>query len=115
MLGRVGMTAGLVWLIALTGCGQPTPPTFDRDRLSYPEEARNTVAGDTGQNGPRPQFCDATTPGGCGDGGVCVPVSCEGLGLNCGDAPDGCGSQMNCGDCPAGTACVGNVCGGAAQ
>jgi hypothetical protein len=39
----------------------------------------------------------------------CVPHSCLGQGLNCGNINDGCGNPINCGTC--GDAGVNTVCG----
>jgi len=70
-----------------------------------------------------PETCGATSPGVCGqgvttlpDGGVnCVPLTCAGLGFNCGPAGDGCGRSLNCGTCNGQDSCGGGgtsgVCG----
>ena len=54
--------------------------------------------------------------GGGGGGGTCRPDTCVELGLNCGEADDGCGGQLSCGMCEVmGEACgaggTANVCG----
>jgi N-acetylneuraminic acid mutarotase len=36
---------------------------------------------------------------------ACVPQTCTGLGLNCGQAGDGCGGTLDCGTCPSGQVC----------
>jgi len=45
---------------------------------------------------------------------ACVPTTCAALGLNCGQAGDGCGGTLNCGTCPTGKVCgwgsTPNVC-----
>jgi hypothetical protein len=44
----------------------------------------------------------------------CSPKSCNGVGAECGTAPDACGGVVSCGKCPAGTYCGGggpNRCG----
>lgn len=41
---------------------------------------------------------------------VCVPTTCEGLGLECGMISDGCGMTANCGTCPSGI-CSEGFCG----
>jgi hypothetical protein len=45
---------------------------------------------------------------------TCVPTTCAALGLNCGQAGNGCGGTLNCGSCPAGQVCgwgsTPNVC-----
>lgn len=108
----MGVRAGgllLLSLFALAGCGQPTPPRFDRDRIPVAEEPVNTLVGDTGQNTPRPGSCSATGSE-CSDAGVCVPTTCDALGVVCGEAPDGCGTVLNCGLCGVGAVCVDNAC-----
>jgi hypothetical protein len=47
--------------------------------------------------------------------GTCVPNTCEGLGLSCGAANDGCGNQLDCGMCQTsngGGTCVPRSCDG---
>jgi N-acetylneuraminic acid mutarotase len=45
---------------------------------------------------------------------ACVPKTCSQLGLNCGQAGDGCGGTLSCGSCPTGQVCgwgsTPNVC-----
>ena len=44
---------------------------------------------------------------------VCVPQSCNSLGLQCGSASDNCGGSLDCGSCErfgAGYECEGNIC-----
>ena len=41
---------------------------------------------------------------------VCTPVTCSGLGFNCGPLPDGCGTTLNCGSCGSGKTCVAGFC-----
>jgi hypothetical protein len=45
---------------------------------------------------------------------TCVPTTCSALGLNCGQAGDGCGGTLNCGSCTAPQVCgwstTPNVC-----
>jgi len=48
------------------------------------------------------------TPGVCGQPS-CTPLTCAGLGYDCGPAADGCGGLLECGSCDGGT------CGGAGQ
>lgn len=55
---------------------------------------------------PRPLVCK---------GGFCVnedckPVTCAGLGKNCGTLSDGCGNELDCGGCTAPDSCTANVC-----
>jgi len=61
-------------------------------------------------------------PGEVCDGGVCcAPTSCELLGAQCGNPPDGCGGTLTCDGCGPNTGCDGNFqcecayseCGGA--
>jgi hypothetical protein len=82
--------------------------------------------------GPWGDGCGGLVPGGCGTcsgnqtcggggvngmcgGGACNPLTCSGLGYNCGMTGDGCGNTLDCGTCPAGQTCGGggaaNVCG----
>ncbi|NLY92697.1 MAG: hypothetical protein GXY23_01600, partial [Myxococcales bacterium] len=35
----------------------------------------------------------------------CPAATCEELGAECGNPPDGCGSLLDCGGCPVNTAC----------
>jgi hypothetical protein len=44
---------------------------------------------------------------------ICVPGTCASLGLECGEASDGCGGTLDCGGCGAGSACgveTPNIC-----
>ncbi len=45
----------------------------------------------------------------------CRPITCESVGKNCGQLPDGCGGVLECGTCSGGDTCGGagtaNVCG----
>ncbi|TSC21540.1 hypothetical protein [Corallococcus sp. Z5C101001] len=45
---------------------------------------------------------------------VCLPMTCESQGLDCGYAIDGCGGTLHCGTCDDGLTCGGggepNVC-----
>jgi len=50
------------------------------------------------------QICEAS------DGPCCTPNSCGGLGLDCGDAPDGCGHELFCGDCGDHASCLDGHC-----
>jgi hypothetical protein len=71
-----------------------------------------------------PQYCGGGGPSKCGgdltktaDGApVCTPKTCTDLGINCGQAADGCGNvTTNCGSCSAPQYCGGagdNKCGG---
>ena len=84
------------------------------------------------QCGPWGDGCGGLVPGGCGvcpagqtcggggvngmcGGGMCNPLTCSGLGFNCGMTGDGCGNTLDCGTCPSGLTCggggVANVCG----
>jgi hypothetical protein len=69
-----------------------------------------------------PTFCGGGGFNKCGgnnmltpDGGLsCTPLTCAGLGLNCGPTGDGCGGQLQCGTCLGGQICGGTspgVCG----
>ncbi|MFI5297151.1 MAG: hypothetical protein ACHREM_03555 [Polyangiales bacterium] len=48
--------------------------------------------------------------------GLCCPVTCTDLNINCGLAGDGCGAVLDCGTCPVGLTCGGDgvpgLCGG---
>src|ERR1019366_10571605 len=47
------------------------------------------------------------------DGGnSCQPQTCAGLGLQCGQADNGCGTLLTCPNCPTGQSCVFNKCAG---
>ncbi|MCB9730332.1 MAG: DUF4091 domain-containing protein [Deltaproteobacteria bacterium] len=35
----------------------------------------------------------------------CDPITCQGAGIQCGSAPDGCGGTLDCGGCAAGSEC----------
>jgi hypothetical protein len=64
---------------------------------------------------------DVNFPGQSGDSGphggldACVAKTCQQLGAQCGDLPDGCGRTLHCGDCDWPKTCgaggVDNVCG----
>ena len=63
------------------------------------------------------QTCGGGGTGGvCGSGPMCTPLTCMGLGAQCGIVGDGCGSTVDCGECPNGGVCggngVANQCGG---
>jgi hypothetical protein len=69
-----------------------------------------------------PTFCGGGGFNQCGgnnmltpEGGLpCTPLTCMGLGINCGPAGDGCGGQLQCGTCAGGQICGGTtpgVCG----
>ena len=45
----------------------------------------------------------------CGQGG-CIPKSCSSLGLECGQAGDGCGGSISCGLCQGTDPCVSGKC-----
>jgi hypothetical protein len=73
---------------------------------------------DCGQTCPTPgDTCGGGGQSGvCGHGTMCMPKTCQQLGINCGPAGDGCGGQLDCGStCPAGQTCGGGgqsgVCG----
>ncbi len=42
-----------------------------------------------------------------GDGGSCMPLTCQALGLTCGMNSDGCGGSIDCGSCPTAQFCGG--------
>jgi hypothetical protein len=54
-----------------------------------------------------------------GDGGGCVPATCQSMGKNCDTVDDGCGTKLACGNCSVPATCGGggtpNVCGCAAD
>ncbi|MBN2496246.1 MAG: hypothetical protein JXR96_16760 [Deltaproteobacteria bacterium] len=54
---------------------------------------------DCGETG---QVCNTGT---CLCEGACDPESCDDLGKDCGDWPDGCGGTAHCGGCPTGQEC----------
>jgi hypothetical protein len=73
---------------------------------------------------PSGQFCGGGGYSKCGtglgdasngDGGlICVPITCQALGVTCGKQGDGCGGVVDCGSCPTGQFCGGagfNRCG----
>lgn len=84
-------------------------------------------SGGGGSGGARPSTGGAapTTTGGAGtttsseasSSSGCVMQSCQALGLDCGQAPDGCGGTLDCGACSGNQTCGGgcssapNVCG----
>jgi hypothetical protein len=41
---------------------------------------------------------------------ACAPVTCAGLGKNCGSLSDGCGNTLACGTCSSGNICVNGAC-----
>jgi len=55
---------------------------------------------------PADQPCDWNT-GTCGG---CQPLSCQELGLECGQADDGCGTWIDCGACADGETCLDGAC-----
>jgi hypothetical protein len=60
------------------------------------------------------QVCGAAAPNQCG-AGPCTPKTCASLGLDCGDASDGCGGMLHCGTCAPPQTCgaggIANHCG----
>jgi hypothetical protein len=62
------------------------------------------------------ESCEETTccPGsGCIEGvciDECVPITCEELGIECGDHSDGCGATLACGECADGNVCDSGIC-----
>jgi hypothetical protein len=71
---------------------------------------------------PGGQFCGGGGYSKCGtglrdggaNGGVCAPLTCQALGVNCGKQGDGCGGVLDCGGCPNSLFCGGggfNLCG----
>ena len=112
------------FLFDLTSCiEQPEPPRCTpRTCASYP-------AGTCGQQSdgcggltpncltcPNGQTCGgAGVPNRCGTPSSCVPKTCQQLGAQCGQVPDGCGNLITCNACPAGQTCggggVANQCG----
>ena len=69
------------------------------------------AAGQICGGGGTPSVCGTSV----GDGGGCVPQTCEKAGAICGPIGDGCGGTLDCGTCPAGLSCGGggspSVCG----
>jgi hypothetical protein len=60
-------------------------------------------------------YDDGTPPARLEEG--CTPVTCDAVGAQCGEVPDGCEGVLACGSCPQGQTCGGggpNVCGTAA-
>lgn len=51
-------------------------------------------------------------PNSGGDGGVCIPKTCNEVGANCGTTLDGCGGVLTCGTGPNGGCAAGTTCGG---
>jgi hypothetical protein len=43
-------------------------------------------------------------------GGYCVPMTCIGLGVECGTINDGCSGIISCGTCSSGYSCTGGKC-----
>jgi hypothetical protein len=41
---------------------------------------------------------------------ACVPKTCAGQGVECGQALDGCCNGLDCGECPAGLTCAKGLC-----
>ncbi len=92
--------------VAFAACGSSTGAmTGSRD------------GGDASTDGSILHMADSGKLGGHnGEGGVCTPVSCKQLGVNCGPQGNGCGGSMNCGLCTAPESCGGggkpSTCGG---
>lgn len=85
-------------LLALPGLLGACGPSGD-DTASVPPGAGGSVQGDAGADR------------------ICVPLTCEQAGAECGTMPDSCGGTRACGACAPGTECGGrgpNLCGGAA-
>ncbi|NOJ95607.1 tryptophan synthase alpha chain [Corallococcus coralloides] len=85
-MGRTGVWPGWVLLLGLwAACGQTLPEDAVSSRLAWR---------------PPP---------------LCMPMTCESQGLDCGYAIDGCGGTLQCGECAGDQACGGggvpNVCG----
>jgi hypothetical protein len=87
-----------IFLAAAVGCGTSV----------VVESSGSTGSGGAGNT-------DSTTS--AGGAGGCVPATCAALGIECGAAPDGCGTVIECGGCPECSICGGGgtpgVCGGA--
>ena len=89
-MGSVALVAGLV-----VACGG-TDQTVNLDRAG----GASAASGSTG---------DISSP--------CVAATCDSLGANCGQVPDGCGSVISCGQCADGEICGAagpNLCGAGA-
>ncbi|MGZ3453557.1 MAG: hypothetical protein ACXVEF_28395, partial [Polyangiales bacterium] len=75
------------------------------------ESCGSCPAGQVCGGGGTPSVCGTTV----GDGGGCVPTTCEKAGANCGPIGDGCGGSLDCGTCSTGLTCGGggtaSVCG----
>lgn len=74
------------------GCGGPDDSSYYWGKV------------DAGGSGVKPKD-GGTGGGGSGDAGVCIPLNCEDLYADCGEAPDGCGGVLSCGDCSNGETC----------
>ncbi len=58
-----------------------------------------TISSCKNDDGCCPNNCEFANDNDC----ACVPDTCNGLGLVCGNHPDGCGGTLNCGTCTNGT------------
>jgi hypothetical protein len=112
------LVTAVLAISAWVGCGTVDDRSSSVDEAAE-AEAQQAVTG-----------CELDCPGGqvftcsepCSVGGgvlncngvetVCPPVcnTCASLGLECGQASDGCGNVLSCGGCAIGSQCVAGVC-----
>jgi hypothetical protein len=87
-------------VVASCGGGAGTDSVFKDAGLGGNDSSIGNRDGMTGGgDGPTFVLPDA------GDGGSCVPKTCQDLGYDCGDNTDTCGGMIHCGACPQGEAC----------
>jgi len=88
---RVALLA-VMGLASLSGCGGPDDSSYYWGKVG------------SGGSGISPK--DGGTSGGNGaDATACIPLNCDDINANCGQAPDGCGGELECGECQAGESC----------
>ncbi len=124
-MSRTWLALGALVLfgLAATACGPTTPACGPGTCFGCCDAAGVCQPGTTpsacGGNGAACTACFAgqsCSVGTCVNPQQCVPQTCSGLGLNCGQVEDGCGGVLDCGTCSnAGESCGGsgtaNVCG----
>lgn len=123
MTSRALRVVLLLGLLPACGDGEAGSTTTDgaaaRDG-AVPDDAGATRPDGARPDGARPDGAvrdgPAVPDGPAAPDGPCTPLSCQGLGLDCGSRSDGCGGTLACGTCTAPAICGGggvpNVCGG---
>jgi hypothetical protein len=96
------ITGASVDAVVSCGGGPGSDSVFVDGGLAHDSSiGRGDGASSGGGNSDGPIF----VTGDAGDGGGCVPKTCQDWGYDCGDNTDGCGGMIHCGACPQGESC----------